>query len=502
MPALTVEIEGPRWSFKQRSLRRRLEGSIEKLSCAQLRRRSLYSHLRAFVPVFVLAVVWLWAIRWHIHPDVDRLLERSITVRHLLLACGIVSTWNLWLGFSSYSRESPRTKVIAEISRLAAASFACSLLLLIGNLAPHRYLQGLSLASLTTLGMLLTSSALLFLFFLGAILSPRLLRRRAAIIVGTGRRATLLRDQLAKRYSPFHVYGCVDDEYMGLDLNRDLYLGKLEALEELLKAHPIESVLIGLPMKSKYDEIQRVIRICEAVGVESQYMQDIFETSHARVQIRSESPHHFTVWSTANADPKKFLKRVIDVLGASLLLLLFSPILLAAAFAVHFTSPGPILFKQQRFGRHRKRFRMLKFRSMVVDAEQRQHSLEARNEAQGPVFKLKLDPRVTPVGRFLRRTSIDELPQLFNVLRGDMSLVGPRPLPLRDVSRFEESWLLRRFSVRPGLTCIWQVSGRSNTSFDDWIRQDLSYIDSWSLALDLKILILTIPAVLRGSGAV
>jgi lipopolysaccharide/colanic/teichoic acid biosynthesis glycosyltransferase len=176
--------------------------------------------------------------------------------------------------------------------------------------------------------------------------------------------------------------------------------------------------------------------------------------------------------------------------------------MLTAALAIRFTSPGPIFFLQERYGRHRKLFSMVKFRSMVVDAERKQAALEASNEAQGPVFKLKSDPRVTKVGAFLRKTSIDELPQLFNVIAGDMSLVGPRPLPKRDVSRFEEPWLLRRFSVRPGLTCIWQVSGRSNTTFDDWIKQDLAYIDNWSLSLDLTLLVRTIPAVLRGDGAV
>jgi lipopolysaccharide/colanic/teichoic acid biosynthesis glycosyltransferase len=144
---------------------------------------------------------------------------------------------------------------------------------------------------------------------------------------------------------------------------------------------------------------------------------------------------------------------------------------------------------------------MLKFRTMVVDAESLQEALEKKNEASGPVFKMKQDPRVTPLGRFLRKTSLDELPQLFNVLLGDMSLVGPRPLPRRDVSRFEDSWLMRRFSVKPGLTCLWQVNGRSNTSFDHWIAQDLEYIDRWSLRLDLEILVRTVPAVVRGSGA-
>jgi lipopolysaccharide/colanic/teichoic acid biosynthesis glycosyltransferase len=146
-------------------------------------------------------------------------------------------------------------------------------------------------------------------------------------------------------------------------------------------------------------------------------------------------------------------------------------------------------------------FRMYKFRTMVADAENGQDALEARNEASGPVFKIRADPRVTPLGRFLRATSLDELPQLWNVLIGEMSLVGPRPLPTRDVGRFSEPWLMRRFSMRPGLTCLWQISGRSDLDFAQWIALDLEYIDRWSLWRDMHILLRTIPAVLRGTGA-
>ncbi len=175
--------------------------------------------------------------------------------------------------------------------------------------------------------------------------------------------------------------------------------------------------------------------------------------------------------------------------------------MLAAAAAIKMTSAGPILFTQERFGFNRRRLRMYKFRTMVIDAEARQAELEPLNQAKGPVFKIRNDPRVTRVGRFLRKTSIDELPQLLNVLKGEMSLVGPRPLPVRDVSRFTEASLMRRFSAKPGLTCLWQVSGRSDTSFDRWIEQDLEYIDQWSLALDLQILAKTVPVVMKGSGA-
>ena len=171
------------------------------------------------------------------------------------------------------------------------------------------------------------------------------------------------------------------------------------------------------------------------------------------------------------------------------------------ALAVKLTSPGPVLFKQPRYGYNRRRFPMYKFRTMVKDAEQRLKELEHLNEAAGPVFKIKKDPRLTSIGGFLRSTSIDELPQLFNVLLGHMSLVGPRPLPVRDVSRFSEATLMRRFSVLPGMTGLWQVSGRSSLGFNDWIALDLKYIDNWSLLEDLRILLITVPVVLRGRGA-
>lgn len=196
------------------------------------------------------------------------------------------------------------------------------------------------------------------------------------------------------------------------------------------------------------------------------------------------------------------VKRVIDFAGAAVLILIFGVPMLIVALAIKLTSPGPVLFRQLRSGLNGKPFTMLKFRSMVTDAEQRRHELEVLNEMSGPVFKVTNDPRVTPLGRFLRRYSIDEWPQLFNVLRGEMSLVGPRPLPVDEVKRFDDLAHRRRLSVKPGLTCLWQVSGRNNVrDFREWVRLDLEYIDNWSLWLDLKILLRTIPAVLSGTGA-
>jgi lipopolysaccharide/colanic/teichoic acid biosynthesis glycosyltransferase len=174
---------------------------------------------------------------------------------------------------------------------------------------------------------------------------------------------------------------------------------------------------------------------------------------------------------------------------------------LVAAIAIKLISPGPVFFLQERMGLNKRRFKILKFRTMVLNAEKLLPDLEKHNEVSGPVFKIRNDPRITPVGRLLRRSSIDELPQLFNVLTGDMSLVGPRPLPIRDYEGFNEDWQRRRFSVKPGITCLWQVNGRSGISFDQWMMLDLQYMDEWSLWLDLKILAKTVPAVVRGSGA-
>jgi exopolysaccharide biosynthesis polyprenyl glycosylphosphotransferase len=200
-------------------------------------------------------------------------------------------------------------------------------------------------------------------------------------------------------------------------------------------------------------------------------------------------------------DSRLLVKRFADICISSLLIVCLLPLLVAIAAMVKFTSEGPVFFFQERYGLGRRCFRICKFRTMQADAEARLQELEALNEASGAAFKIRADPRITRVGAFLRRTSLDELPQLLNVLKGEMSLVGPRPMSVRDVSLFSEAWLMRRFSVKPGITGLWQVSGRCTTTFTRWMELDLHYVDNWSLALDARILALTIPAVIRGSGA-
>jgi exopolysaccharide biosynthesis polyprenyl glycosylphosphotransferase len=263
----------------------------------------------------------------------------------------------------------------------------------------------------------------------------------------------------------------------------------------------VEAVVIALPTRSHYDHIQRALSLSENAGVNVHLSASVFKAQILKRSSRSRLLKRGIVLHAKHFDIRDVVKRVMDVSISLTAIILLSPILLVIACVIACTSKGPVIFVQQRYGKNRRRFPIYKFRTMGNNAEAQIKALEAANEMGGPTFKMKNDPRITPVGKFLRATSLDELPQLFNILTGDMSLVGPRPLPIRDVSLFDQGWLLRRFSVKPGLTCLWQISGRSNTTFDMWMKQDLDYIDRWSLFLDCSILLKTIPAVIKGSGA-
>jgi len=278
-------------------------------------------------------------------------------------------------------------------------------------------------------------------------------------------------------------------------------IGTVDHLEGILMRQVVDEVLIALPVKSRYQQIQEAIAVCERAGVEARYGADLFDSHVAVAEYTDHGERAFVAMKVAPDDFRMSVKRVFDIMAALIWLVVLAPLMLLVAAAIKVTSPGPVLYIHHRCGLNKRTFKMYKFRSMYADAEARQAELESRNEASGPVFKIKNDPRITPLGLFLRRSSIDELPQLWNVLVGDMSIVGPRPLPLRDVRRISKPSDMRRFSMRPGLTCLWQVQGRSNLSFERWVELDLEYIDHWSLRLDGLVLLKTVPAVLSGEGA-
>jgi exopolysaccharide biosynthesis polyprenyl glycosylphosphotransferase len=302
--------------------------------------------------------------------------------------------------------------------------------------------------------------------------------------------------QLEKSLSPEQL---ADIEIMA---RVDIEVQPISALVESLHVHSVSRVIFA-GGHSHLNRLQEAIAACEVEGVEVWLLADFIKTSIARPDFDSIGDRPMLVFrTTPDVSWALLIKGMIDRVGAALMLIPASFVMLVAAIVIKLTSPGPVIFRQVRAGKHGKPFTMYKFRTMVTDAEMLQSELMAFNEMSGPVFKLDRDPRITPVGRFLRKWSIDELPQLMNVLRGHMSLVGPRPLPIYEVEKFENTAQRRRLSVKPGLTCLWQVSGRNQvTDFHEWVRLDLKYIDNWSIWLDIKILLMTIPAVLLGLGA-
>jgi len=325
------------------------------------------------------------------------------------------------------------------------------------------------------------------------------------VIVGTGNRALKAWREIRFRYNgSVKILGFVDDRRSNERSPEiaDRYLGTIDDLGGLLLRNVVDELLVAVPLKSCYAMAQRAIAIAEKVGARVVYMQDMYETT-----LKHSSSPSRELFSELVPLPQEYVmaqavKRLVDIVGSLVGLCLLSPVYLVVGLAVKLTSKGPVFFSQKRFGYRRRLFRMYKFRTMVSNAPELMAQLESQNEASGPIFKIRRDPRITPLGRFLRASSLDELPQLWNVLLGNMSLVGPRPMSVRDVSLFSEAMVMRRFTVKPGITGLWQVSGRSSLAFEKWIELDFKYIDKWSLTLDFQILARTVRAVLKGTGAV
>jgi exopolysaccharide biosynthesis polyprenyl glycosylphosphotransferase len=336
---------------------------------------------------------------------------------------------------------------------------------------------------------------------------PRLLSAAAdmrfLLIVGCSESARAFADRIA-RNAEWHtrVLGFLSQEpsEVGSTINNVPVLGTVDMVGDCLHRYVIDEVVFAVP-RNQLEILDEAIHRCEVAGVRAVILANLFDARVGRL-VTSD----IAGWPVLMIDTvllkewERLAKRLIDLIGAGVAICLTAPVMLCTAAAIRLTSPGPIFFRQERVGLHGRRFTLYKFRTMVADAERYREALQAMNEMDGPVFKMARDPRVTKIGRLLRRSSLDELPQLFNVLRGDMSLVGPRPPIPAEVVQYEP-WQRRRLSVRPGITCVWQVNGRNKLSFAQWMAMDLEYIDHWSLWLDLKLMMQTIPAVLKGEGA-
>ncbi|MEO8326721.1 MAG: sugar transferase, partial [Nitrospirota bacterium] len=329
---------------------------------------------------------------------------------------------------------------------------------------------------------------------------------RNVLIVGTNSRGTRFAHDI--RTHPelgYRLIGFVDEQWEGLhQWEHDMFplVANLEGLPAFLRTFAVDEVFMTLPLRSYYEQASEIVAHCEKQGILVRFQGDLFSPKLAKPSVEQLEAHStFTLKTGAIGDQAIFIKRMIDILIALPAFLLLFPFLGFVAVCIKMTSSGPVFFVQKRLGINKRPFNLYKFRSMVTNAEALLPGLEPFNEATGAAFKISDDPRVTRIGKFLRVTSIDELPQLFNVLKGDMSLVGPRPIQIRDFEAFYQDGHRRRFSVPPGLTCLWQVNGRSALSFEKWMELDLEYIDQWSLWLDWKILLKTIPVVLRRTGA-
>ena len=323
------------------------------------------------------------------------------------------------------------------------------------------------------------------------------------LIVGTSQRAFAYAERLAShRDWGLHIVGYVDNQptHAAQKILGRQIIGKIDDIPSIIESNIIDEVVIILP-PSWISQLEKTIQTCEMLGTEVTIVADFFHTNIAKISLSLHYDTPLLTYSTLSQKKiQLLLKNIIDFVGSLILLIFAFPLFVMCAIAIKLSSNGPIIYKQTRCGLNGRLFTMYKFRTMFVNAEDQLPDLQRHNEMLGPVFKMKNDPRVTAVGRFLRRTSLDELPQLFNVVTGVMSLVGPRPSMPHEVANYDP-WQRRRLSVKPGLSCIWQISGRNQVDFKEWMELDLYYIDHWSLWLDVKILLKTLPAVVKGVGA-
>ena len=429
-----------------------------------------------------------------------------IKVANALLCALMVGVWYVIFNMQGIYRSHRLSTALDEFKEIGRAVFLASVtLLVVAHIGSWPSITLETAASVGVIGFALIGGMRVLLR-----LNLRRLRLRGhniktLLIVGGGPRARWFANEIRQRTNlGYRIIGYVDDEtnFNGHGVKGVPRLGDVEDLPLIIANDVIDEVFVALPIKSQYSQIERAINLLEEQGIMVHLLSDNFP--HRLARSRASEFEGAPLLSLHSAPPVTWrteIKRMIDIAVASLMLVFLFPLLAFVALAVKFDSHGPVFFIQGRVGFNKRRFRMIKFRTMCADAEARMQEVEHLNEKSGPIFKINKDPRITRVGKWLRRTSIDELPQLINVLFGDMSIVGPRPLSVRDALRMEEAWQKRRFSVKPGLTCLWQVSGRSNLSFEQWMELDLEYIDRWSLGLDGMILLRTIPAILTARGA-
>jgi exopolysaccharide biosynthesis polyprenyl glycosylphosphotransferase len=434
-------------------------------------------------------------------------LEMRIKLSNVLLFVMLVAAWHGIFGLCGLYVSKRLSTPIAQITEIAKATTLATMFLAvcskIFHLATVSYsvilLFWLFSASAMIAGRMMTKAFLLRIRSRGR-------NRRFILIIGTNERAVEFARQIHDHPElGYQIVGFVDDDWQGtqaFEASGYSRCTSFSGLADFLRHSVVDEAAIYLPLRSYYEHAAELVCLCEHHGIMIRFDSQVFRLrgSSARVSDLADASHVLAASAYSEIVPA-LTKRIVDCCASFSLLVLLAPLFAAVAALVKLTSEGPVFFSQARVGLNKRQFHIYKFRTMVANAERMQDQLLAMNEMSGPVFKIQKDPRITSLGRFLRKTSIDELPQLFNVLRGDMSLVGPRAMSLRDYRLFDQDWQRRRFSVKPGITCLWQIYGRNSIPFEQWMEMDMQYIDKWSLWLDFKILARTVPAVLRGVGA-
>jgi exopolysaccharide biosynthesis polyprenyl glycosylphosphotransferase len=477
----------------------------------RLRHKMLIHMLRIFDQLIMLGMA---AAAVYLRPEValkgkTYILEATFKIEDAL---GLLVLIIGWIGIYDYFIRYRADRLVAlstQLKNLAkATSFSTFWLLIIGVVFTVESLNVLNLlifyAVVTTIGIL--SRLFLRLLLISARRSGY--NYRYLLVIGANERAREIAARIERKPElGYKIVGFVAEtpealrEWENAPHGEYNNLGLLDDLRRILTGERVDEVFVCLPVEARFSDIARIIQHARDLGIVVRIMPD-FTDDYLLKNLRIEEFENEYVVTLFREQMllQLLLKRLLDLFVSLVMLIVLFPLMALTAILIKLTSPGPVFFIQKRVGMNQREFKLYKFRSMVANAEERKSALFHLNERDGPAFKIENDPRITPLGRFLRKTSIDELPQLFNVLTGKMSLVGPRPPLPEEVEKYE--WLFRkRLSVKPGITCIWQISGRNNVSFERWMEMDHEYIENWTVWLDLQILLKTIPAVLFSRGA-
>lgn len=446
--------------------------------------------------------IWVWA---HMLYPAAVPSAFPVTNVHYVLVAVLSMTCVLFFRFQkaySYQRFTSLSKEYLICLKVSALNFlfGVTLIFLIGYRSIPRTI--LLLGLLVSLGLSMLQKTALF--YAASTLRKKGRNRKRILLIGTGTRAKQFIETVMNNFQwGLDIVGLLtgDETKVGKSFYGVKVIDMYDKMENILRIVNPEEVIITISTK-RFDQIRDILECCEREGVQVRLNSDFFGYLTKNVSV--DNVYGLNIISfqmLRHSEVQLLVKRTVDIVGAALALIVFSPFMATAFLGILISDGWPVMYEWNVFGFNKKPIKSWKFRTMVRNADDLKPELLKKNEMEGPVFKMKNDPRIFPFGKWLRKWSIDETPQLFSVLKGDLSLVGPRPAGANELAQYK-SWHRRKLSAKPGLTCLWQVNGRSKiSSFDEWVKLDLEYIDNWSLWLDLKILIKTIPVVLFGKGA-